>query len=306
MADASESILACPICHGSLASVADGARCQACGATFLRSHGFLSFPVEAGGAFDGGVRLEAYAGRQEATGERFYREFLRPWLGENPGRTLDAGCGVGGSVALQAAEGIDAWGVDLPKQAGFWADLGRDPARLVCGDVTRLPFGSEVFDAVLAVGVIEHIGTVLGHVTLAPDHLERRSAFARELVRVTRPGGRILVACPNKHFPADLHHGPSDAARPAAGWRETLSRRTGINLHQIWGDYHLLSFEEVRRLFLGPGGARVIRPVPARGYFAFGSVPPSVRGLARAWVERMPASMRDTFLNPFVIAEIRV
>ncbi len=31
-----------------------------------------------------------------------------------------------------------------------------------------------------------------------------------------------------------------------------------------------------------------------------------LRGAARVWVERMPASLRDTFLNPFVIAEIRV
>lgn len=305
MADPSETALACPSCHGRLAASTDGVGCEACGATFSRVHGFLSFPVGAGGAAEESDRLESYVGRQEASGERFYREFLRPWLGKNPGRTLDAGCGAGGSVALQAADGGEAWGVDLPKQAGFWEDLGRDPARLVCGDVTRLPFAPAAFDVAISVGVIEHIGTVVGHTTLAPDHQERRSAFVRELVRVTRPGGRILVACPNKHFPADLHHGPSDAASAAPAWREGLSRRTGINLHRTWGPYHLLSFGEIRRLFLGPGGARAIRPIPATGYFAFGSVPAPLRGAARVWVERMPASLRDTFLNPFVIAEIR-
>lgn len=262
--------------------------------------------MSAGGSGEESQRLDAYVGRQEATGDRFYREFLRPWLGKNPGRTLDAGCGGGGSVALQEADGIEAWGVDLPKQAGYWQDLGRDPKRLVCGDVTRLPFGSGAFDRAFAVGVIEHIGTVTGHSTLAPDHRERRNAFARELVRVTRPGGRILVSCPNKHFPVDLHHGPSDAARPAAAWREALSRRAGINLHRTWGAYHLLSFGEVRGLFLGPGGARAVRALSATGYFAFGSVPAAARGVARLWVERMPALLRDTFLNPFVIVEIRV
>ena len=277
--------------------------------------GYLRFPTTAGGAEDAGGRLDGYVARQEAGGERFTRDFLLPYL-ENmgvgpgsgpdgaPGRVLDAGCGAGEAVAGIVAEGVEAVGVDLPKAAAHWASLGRDRERFVCGDVTDLPFADDVFDVVTAFGVIEHVGTLVGHLTLAPDAEERRIAFARELIRVAAPGGRIVLSCPNRAFPLDLHHGPTDAASPNRPVRSAIARRTGISVHAPWGRQALVSFGDVAALFAGPG--RKIRALPATGYFAFTSVPAPLRRVVGTYFERLPGRLRSTAVNPFVIAEISV
>jgi SAM-dependent methyltransferase len=251
--------------------------------------------------------LEAYAAHQASSAPRLYADFLREYVAREPaGRLLDAGCGAGEIPALFSADGVDSFGIDLPKAAKFWKTAGLDPDRYVAGDVSALPFEDAVFDVVLSLGVIEHVGTTTGHRTLAPDYAARRLRYARELMRVTRPGGRVLIACPNKSFPMDIHHGPSDAAWQAGKVRTAIHRRTRMNVHRTWGRYHLVSYGELRHLFVDGSAASSIRAVPLRGYFAFGGVGGGVRRSAsRAYVEHLPASMRHTFLNPFVLAEVR-
>jgi Methylase involved in ubiquinone/menaquinone biosynthesis len=62
----------------------------------------------------------------------------------------------------------------------------------VCGDARALPFGDAEFDVVTLFDVLEHI---------EEDHLA-----AREAMRVTRPGGHVLVSTPRHdwHYP---YHG---------------------------------------------------------------------------------------------------
>jgi SAM-dependent methyltransferase len=301
-------VVVCPACKGKLGVYKGWARCRDCKAKYERNQaGYLQFPVFAGGADEACERLEGYAAGQESSGERFYRDFLRPFVvGEPVERILDAGCGTGAAAENFEKDGFEAYGIDLPKASRFWKEAGRSPDRYVVGDVERLPFADSAFDVVTSIGVIEHVGTVTGHCTLAPDFRERRRGYASELVRVTRPGGRILIACPNKSFPLDLHHGPLDEASRPSPMRRSVHRATGLNVHRTWGDYHLISFAEVRRLFCDEAGARSVRPVSARGYFAYGSLPEGpVRKAAKASVEWLPSSLRASFVNPFVIAEIR-
>ena len=305
-----ESLLACPACHGALVGGQEGLHCKACGASYPRGpEGYLAFPVRAGGAAEAvGERLEGYARRQEAGGERFVDAFLRPYLSSTSvapgaGKVLDAGCGLGEAVAHLARSGVEAYGIDLPKLAPLWQAAERDPECFVTGDVASLPFRDGVFDVVTAFGVIEHVGTLTGHLTLAPDAEERREAFAVELLRVASPAsGRILVACPNRSFPFDLHHGPTDEASPRRPVRRAISDRTGVSVHPPWGRQALLSFGDVRRLF----APHPVRPVSARGYFGFANVPSRLRGAARAYVERLPAPLRSSAASPFVIAEVSV
>jgi ubiquinone/menaquinone biosynthesis C-methylase UbiE len=61
-----------------------------------------------------------------------------------------------------------------------YLDLGHGQAST--GDVIHLPFRSAAADVVLCVAVLHHISTE-----------ERRLAAARELIRVTKPGGEIFV-----------------------------------------------------------------------------------------------------------------
>jgi hypothetical protein len=125
-------------------------------------------------------------------------------------------------------------------------------------------------------------------------------------VRVTRPGGRVLVAAPNKSFPIDLQHGPNDAGTYAP-LRTRIFERLGINLHPVLGPYHLVTYRDLRTWARG----RPVEPLPLAGYFGFSAldrpgVPAPLRAAARAWVERMPAWARGSPLNPYVLAEIEV
>ena len=99
-----------------------------------------------------------------------------------PGRApaLDAGCGTGANLQLLGAAGRRAVGVDLAPAAVTLARQ-RGARRLAVADVNALPFPAGAFDLVLCADVFECA------------EVDERAALA-ELARVTRPGGRIIVA----------------------------------------------------------------------------------------------------------------
>jgi len=95
-------------------------------------------------------------------------------------RILDVGCGTGHFTASLAAEN-EVVGLDLSAaMLGLAAGRGLMPVR---ASGAAIPFRDGEFDLVLAISVIQ----------LMPDG----AAFVRELLRVARPGGRIVVATIN-------------------------------------------------------------------------------------------------------------
>jgi SAM-dependent methyltransferase len=106
-------------------------------------------------------------------------------LAPQPGvKWLDLACGTGAVAELAAARGADVTGVDLSPALIETAsqrasEQGLDIDYRV-GDTEALDLGDASFDAV---------SSTLG-IMFAPDH----EAAARELARVTRPGGRICLA----------------------------------------------------------------------------------------------------------------
>ena len=95
---------------------------------------------------------------------------------------LDAGCGTGGNLAHLDGSGARV-GLDAAPEA-LAGCRSRGLARLVRGDASQLPFADGSFDAVLSLSVIYH--QWVGEPTRA----------LRELHRVLRPGGVLLVDVP--------------------------------------------------------------------------------------------------------------
>jgi SAM-dependent methyltransferase len=95
-------------------------------------------------------------------------------------RVLDVACGTGNAALLAAERGADVTGLDFEPALLEIARERTDGARFVEGDAAALPFDDAFFDATLSVFGVMY----------APDH-ERA---ARELARVTKPGGRIVLA----------------------------------------------------------------------------------------------------------------
>jgi ubiquinone/menaquinone biosynthesis C-methylase UbiE len=108
-------------------------------------------------------------------------EFFAPAEGE---RLLDAGCGAG-EVARQLATRVGSTGsVVAVDQSEHMLAIARSrhdggPVTYALGDVTSLDFPTGHFDGVRCERVLQHVAN--------------SDAAIRELIRVTRPGGRICV-----------------------------------------------------------------------------------------------------------------
>ena len=112
--------------------------------------------------------------------DRGWRRATRAALGLRPGeRVLDVGAGTGVSTEELGRSGAFAIGVDL--SVGMLV-AGRQAGRttpLLAGDALRLPFADATFDAVT--------------ISFALRNVQDTEGALRELGRVTRPGGRLVV-----------------------------------------------------------------------------------------------------------------
>jgi SAM-dependent methyltransferase len=98
------------------------------------------------------------------------------------GRGLDVGCGTGVLATRLAEAGYEMSGID-PSEGML--EVLRERTALVeavQASGTSLPFADDSFDLVLTVAVMHHIAE--------PDDVRQTLA---EMVRVAKPGGRILV-----------------------------------------------------------------------------------------------------------------
>src|SRR4051812_7000536 len=97
---------------------------------------------------------------------------LEPFVGD-PERVLDVGSADGPSVAWMNARG---------RRVALDVDLEALSPGDVCGSALNLPFAEDTFDVVAAFDVLEHC--------------EPESQAVAELVRVLKPGGRLMLAVP--------------------------------------------------------------------------------------------------------------
>ena len=118
---------------------------------------------------------------------------------------LDVGCGGGFGLSLFATLGARPdrlYGVDIQESR---VQIARDrlpTARISCGDASRLEFPDGFFDVVTESTMF---------VQLTDEHLAQR--IAGEMIRVTRPGGFVLLADWRYSRPGDRRYVGLSASR---------------------------------------------------------------------------------------------
>lgn len=105
------------------------------------------------------------------------------------GRVLENGCGVGMYVEKMAPQAGQIFGLEYDLERAVEAHRRADNILGAAGE--RLPFPDNSFDVVLSHEVIEHVQ-------------DDRLAVA-EIVRTLRPGGRLILFCPNRGYPFETH-----------------------------------------------------------------------------------------------------
>ena len=115
---------------------------------------------------------------------------MAQWAPLKDARALVAGCGVGmyaGQIRERFTEDVTAFDIEISRARV--ASRGIPGALVAAGE--DIPFADASFDVVLSHEVIEHVRD------------DRRSLA--EMLRVAKPGGRVLLFCPNRWHPFETH-----------------------------------------------------------------------------------------------------
>ncbi|MBM3144766.1 MAG: class I SAM-dependent methyltransferase [Chloroflexi bacterium] len=105
------------------------------------------------------------------------------------GRALENGCGVGMYVEKLSAHCGEVIGLEYDFERAVAAH--ENSPHIVSAACEYLPFLEGTFDLILSHEVIEHVE-------------DDRAAIA-EMVRALRPGGRLVLFCPNRGYPFETH-----------------------------------------------------------------------------------------------------
>lgn len=96
-------------------------------------------------------------------------------------RFLDIGCSTGVILELARSQGFEAEGFEISKKA---AETSRNKGFRVSSDSLRNDYAESLFDVVYASHVIEHTTDPL--------------SFLTDIARILKPGGHLMLACPNR------------------------------------------------------------------------------------------------------------
>jgi SAM-dependent methyltransferase len=208
-----------------------------------------------------------------------------PWWGEHRSRyrfaerfvagksVLDIACGTGFGTDMLARMGAThVTGCDAFPSAVLEArrEFRSKEIRFVAADGTRLPFANASFDAVVSFETLEHIA--------------QGEDFVRELRRVLRPGGTLLLSTPNVAITSQYPRNPFH-----------LHEYTASELSELLSRY--FRRVEIRGQLLGPK-YRVAPFLPGRDRARSGF--DHVRLVVWKLMNRLPFRAKDSLSRAFL------
>jgi SAM-dependent methyltransferase len=199
-------------------------------------------------------------------GRRLDLIFEEVLTGELAGSALlDAGCGTGLFSARAAHRGANVTSLDVGPN--LLAEVAKkcDSERVV-GDVQALPFPDASFDVVVSTEVIEH----------TPEP----ARAIRELVRVAKPGGTVVITTPNRT------------------WLPAVQLSGGLGLRPYHGRENWISFGQLAAALRDAGVSRF----ELRGFNAVPVGAPSVQRLLRRMDQRGHTRLGRLFVNMLAVA----
>jgi SAM-dependent methyltransferase len=223
--------------------------------------------------------------------------FRRLWPGQDVIKVLSCGCGTGIDVDLLNENGLECIGIDCGNRTNVWHRRKRREC-LFLANGKHLPFEDESFDGAFCGCVFPHVGVVGDSNQVRDNCYDERLALAREMSRVVKPGGKIVLASPNRLFPLDIFHG-----RKAGSYKPRMN----------WPTSHfLLSLKDYRNLFIESGCIKA-ETLPVNKYWGFVRSKKSWKGffmgLPVAFIFWMVSQeylkfLRNSPINPWLVVLI--
>ena len=124
------------------------------------------------------------------SGQERRLQMIARWARLQDAAVLEAGCGVGAyasQIRRRYSPHVQAFDLEWERVKEAQTDT---PHALVAA-AEALPYRANWFDTILSNEVIEHVA-------------DDRAAVA-EMVRALKPGGRLVLFCPNRWYPVEQH-----------------------------------------------------------------------------------------------------
>ena len=214
--------------------------------------------------------------------------FARRYLADKV--VLDAACGTGHGTLFLAGAARTLIGLDLSQEAlAFAARTPYPNLGFCCGDLFKLPFQKETFDAILSFQVVEHFQSPVN--------------YFEELSRVLRQGGVLFLATLNQK---KTSHGLNPFHVHEYAFSEFAETVRGhFRKSEFFGVYGSPRYLEARKreaffgqLFLRIDCLNLRRRLPRpfwEGMYTFGTY------LVNAWVSRTTPAARQLTVEDFEI-----
>ena len=137
-------------------------------------------------------------------------------------------------LAVAASLGAKPSGIDISQNAIQACQQRLPDGKFFTGPAESLPFADESFDIVTCLGSLEHF-------------LDQPASLG-EMMRVARPGAKLVILVPNAGFLTrrlGLYQGTQQQAimetvRPLEEWRQ-MFLKAGMEVEMRWKDLHMVN-----------------------------------------------------------------